>query len=104
MEASQYHIRYVGFEGLADGARRPDYAITLQGASARHASLHMPAAAFSGMGRVTFQESANICYESSGRNWKLTLSRRVHLRGLSRLRTSSNSARGVVRSESGHDR
>ena len=59
-ESSKYNIRYVGFESLADGGRRLDYAITAQGAPARSASIHIPAAAFSGPDRVTFQESATI--------------------------------------------
>src|SRR5207237_3909008 len=62
-EASKYNIRYVGFESLADGARRLDYAITASGASARYASIHIPVAAFGGPGRVTFQDAATICYE-----------------------------------------
>jgi hypothetical protein len=59
-ESSKYNIRYVGFESLADGGRRLDYAITAQGAPARSASIHIPAAAFTGPTRVTFQESATI--------------------------------------------
>jgi len=62
-EANKYNIRYVGFESLANGARRLDYAITSQGVSARHASFHIPAAAFSGVARVTFQDSTTVCYE-----------------------------------------
>jgi len=59
-ESSKYNIRYVGFESLADGGRRFDYAITAPGAPARTASIHIPAAAFAGPNRVTFQESATI--------------------------------------------
>jgi hypothetical protein len=62
-ETTKYNIRYVGFESLADGARRLDYAITAQGAPARSASILIPGSAFSGPGRVTFQESSAICYE-----------------------------------------
>jgi len=62
-EVTKYNIRYVGFESLADGARRLDYAITAPGVPARSASIHIPAAAFSGTARVTFQESATICCE-----------------------------------------
>ena len=59
-ESSKYNVRYVGFESLADGGRRVDYAITAQGAPARSASIHVPAAAFTGPNRVTFQEIATI--------------------------------------------
>jgi len=59
-ESSKYNIRYVGFESLADGGRRLDYAITAPGAPPRSASINIPAAAFSGPARVTFQESATI--------------------------------------------
>jgi hypothetical protein len=62
-ETSKYNIRYVGFESLPDGGRRLDYAITTQGAPPRYARIQIPASAFSGAGRVTFQESATICYE-----------------------------------------
>jgi hypothetical protein len=59
----KYNIRYVGFESLADGARRLDYAITAQGTPARSASILIPGAAFNGTARVTFQECSAICYE-----------------------------------------
>ena len=59
-ESNKYNVRYVGFESLADGGRRLDYAITAPGAPARTASIHIPASAFTGPGRVTFQESATI--------------------------------------------
>ena len=62
-ETTKYNIRYVGFESLADGARRLDYAITAQGAPARSASILIPGSAFNGTVRVTFQESSAICYE-----------------------------------------
>src|SRR5437762_3168432 len=63
MEATRYNIRYVGFESLADGARRLDYVITSRDASARYARFHIPAEAFSGTGRVSFQDTATVCYE-----------------------------------------
>ena len=62
-ETSKYNIRYLGFESLPDGARRLDYAITAQGAVPRSASIHVPAWAFNGTPRVTFQDSSSICYE-----------------------------------------
>ncbi len=59
-ESSKYNIRYVGFESLSDGGRRFNYAITAQGAPARTASIDIPSTAFTGSGRVTFQEGATI--------------------------------------------
>ena len=59
-EASKFNIRYVGFESLSDGGRRFDYAITAQGMPARSASIRIPATAFTGAGRVSFQEGATI--------------------------------------------
>jgi hypothetical protein len=62
-DITKYNIRYVGFESLADGSRRLNYAITAQGAPARSASLVIPGSAFNGPARVTFQDSSAICYE-----------------------------------------
>jgi hypothetical protein len=70
-ESSKYNIRYVGFESLPDGGRRLDYAITAPSAPARSASIHIPAAAFMGPGRVTFQESATIGCEKIRRELEL---------------------------------
>ena len=70
-ETAKYNIRYVGFESLTDGARRLDYAITSQGAAPRYASMHIPATAFSGAGRVSFQDSSTICYEKLRRELEI---------------------------------
>jgi hypothetical protein len=59
----KYNIRYVGFESLADAGRRLEYVITSQKGPPRRAIVEIPGAAFSGPNRVTFQESAAICYE-----------------------------------------
>ena len=57
------NIRYLGFESIEDGARRFDFAITESGQQATRVSLVIPALMFSGANRITFQESAKICYE-----------------------------------------
>lgn len=59
-ESSKFNIRYAGFESLVDGGRRLHYAITAPGTPARSAGIHIPAAAFTGTDRITFQESATI--------------------------------------------
>lgn len=59
----KYNIRYVGFESLPDAARRLEYAITSKDKPTRRATVEIPGAAFTGVHRVTFQESAAICYE-----------------------------------------
>jgi len=61
--SSKYNIRYVGFESLADAGRRLEYVITSKQEPARTALVEIPATAFSGPNRVSFQESAAICYE-----------------------------------------
>jgi hypothetical protein len=60
---SRFNIRYLGFESLADGGRRLDFSITASGESPRRASFEVPSGAFSGTNRVTFQETAALCYE-----------------------------------------
>jgi hypothetical protein len=60
---SKYNIRYVGFESLSDAGRRLEYVITSKEEPTRTALVEIPATAFSGPNRVTFQESAAICYE-----------------------------------------
>ena len=62
MKDQKQNIRYLGFEATEDG-RRFDFAITAAGEQARHASLVIPSLMFSGANRITFQESAKICYE-----------------------------------------
>lgn len=58
-----HNIRYIGFQSLADGRRRLEYAITAKGMSPRTATVEIPAAAFTGPRRVSFQEIAAIGYE-----------------------------------------
>jgi hypothetical protein len=58
-----FNIRYLGFEALAPGGRRLQYAITSREFPTRQASVSIPADAFSGPKRVTFQEGATIGYE-----------------------------------------
>jgi hypothetical protein len=60
---AKLNIRYLGFESLADGSRRLDYSITTPGKSPQRVSFEIPSSAFSGEQRVTFQESAALCYE-----------------------------------------
>jgi hypothetical protein len=56
-------IRYLGFESTADGGRQFHFSITETGQNATEVSLTIPAAAFAGSNRISFQESAKICYE-----------------------------------------
>ena len=60
---SKRNIRYLGFESIEDGARRFDFAITEPGQQATRVSLVIPALMFTGANRISFQESAKICYE-----------------------------------------
>jgi hypothetical protein len=62
-ENGAYNIRYIGFESLADGRRRLEYAITAKGMPTRRATVEIPGSAFSGPTRITFQESGAIGYE-----------------------------------------
>ena len=57
------NIRYIGFKNTEDGGRQFDFAITGAGRETTQVSLHIPALLFSGANRITFQESAKICYE-----------------------------------------
>ena len=51
------NIRYLGFEPLSDGGRRFDFSITESGKVSTRVTLN------AGENRITFQESAKICYE-----------------------------------------
>ena len=62
MKDSKQNIRYIGFESTEDG-RRFDFSITGSGQESTRVSLVIPAPMFSGANRITFQESAKICYE-----------------------------------------
>ena len=56
------NIRYLGFKPEDDG-RRFDFSITGAGKESTRVSLVIPATMFTGANRITFQESAKICYE-----------------------------------------
>src|SRR5688572_32864318 len=56
-------IRYLGFESTSDGGRQFDFSITETGQDSTRVSLIIPAAMFAGANRISFQESAKICYE-----------------------------------------
>jgi hypothetical protein len=56
------NIRYLGFETTSDGGRRFDFSITEKGQSSLRVTLDIPAVAFTGENRISYQESAKICY------------------------------------------
>src|SRR4029079_3192388 len=62
MKDAKQNIRYLGFESTEDG-RRFDFSITEVGQEARRISLIIPSPMFTGADKITFQESAKICYE-----------------------------------------
>lgn len=62
MKDTKQNIRYLGFESVEDG-RRFDFSITEVGQEARRVSLIIPSLMFTGANKITFQESAKICYE-----------------------------------------
>jgi hypothetical protein len=62
MKETKQNIRYLGFETTVDG-RRFDFSITGAGQEATRVSLVIPALMFTGANKITFQESAKICYE-----------------------------------------
>jgi hypothetical protein len=62
MKDAKQNIRYLGFESTLDG-RRFDFSITEVGQESRRVSLVIPALMFTGANKITFQESAKICYE-----------------------------------------
>jgi hypothetical protein len=62
MKDPKQNIRYLGFESTEDG-RRFDFSITGVGKEARRVSLVIPSPMFTGANKITFQESAKICYE-----------------------------------------
>ena len=63
MKDTKQNIRYLGFQSIDDGTRRFDFAITATGHQATRVSLEIPALMFTGANKITFQESAKICYE-----------------------------------------
>ena len=62
MKETKQNIRYLGFESTDDG-RRFDFSITGTGQESTRVSLVIPALMFTGTNKITFQESAKICYE-----------------------------------------
>src|SRR6266566_2713813 len=62
MKEIKQNIRYLGFESTDDG-RRFDFSITGNGQESTRVSLVIPALMFTGTNKITFQESAKICYE-----------------------------------------
>lgn len=62
-DSNKLNIRYIGFESIEDGARRFDFSITGTGQESTRVSLVIPAPMFSGANRISYQESAKICYE-----------------------------------------
>ena len=62
MKETKQNIRYLGFESTEDG-RRFDFSITGVGKESTQVSLVIPSLMFTGANKITFQESAKICYE-----------------------------------------
>src|SRR5215831_21238837 len=62
MKDAKQNIRYLGFEATNDG-RRFDFSITGVGKEVKRVSLTIPALMFTGANKISFQESAKICYE-----------------------------------------
>ena len=62
MKETKQNIRYLGFESTDDG-RRFDFFITGTGQESTQVSMVIPALMFQGSNKITFQESAKICYE-----------------------------------------
>jgi SAM-dependent methyltransferase len=62
MKETKQNIRYLGFESTQDG-RKFDFSITGVGQEAKRVSLIIPSLLFKGANKITFQESAKICYE-----------------------------------------
>jgi hypothetical protein len=84
MKEIKQNIRYLGFESIEDGARRFDFAITAKGQEATRVSLVIPALMFTGANRISFQESAKICYEKLRvllERERIEAPRRIHLDG-----------------------
>ncbi len=57
------NIRYLGFEVTPDGGRRFGFSITSARQESARVSLDIPGAMFTGTNRISYQESASICYE-----------------------------------------
>src|SRR5262249_15480847 len=57
------NIRYLGFESTSDGGRRLRFSLTAPGRSVTQVQFDIPSNAFNGNNRISFQESAALCYE-----------------------------------------
>src|SRR5262245_15016704 len=60
---SKLNIRYLGFESLPDGSRRLTFSVTAPGRRPNRITFDIPSSAFAGEHRISFQESAAVCYE-----------------------------------------
>ena len=83
MKETKHNIRYLGFESTDDG-RRFDFSITGKGQESTRVSMVIPALMFTGTNKITFQESAKICYEKLRvllERDKIQESVRIHLTG-----------------------
>ena len=84
MKDHKQNIRYLGFQSTEDGGRRFDFSITATGEEATPASLVIPPVMFTGTDRISFQESAKICYEKLRillENQKIQTPLRIRLTG-----------------------
>jgi hypothetical protein len=83
MSEIKQNIRYLGFESIDDG-RRFDFSITGSGQDSTRVSLVIPALMFTGANKITFQESAKICYEKLRvvlERERMEVPARIHLTG-----------------------
>jgi hypothetical protein len=62
MKENKQNIRYLGFESTDDG-RKFDFSVTGVGLESKRVSMIIPSPMFTGANKITFQESAKICYE-----------------------------------------
>jgi hypothetical protein len=84
MSDAKQNIRYLGFQSTEDGGRCFDFSITAKGEEATSVSLVIPALMFTGTNRISYQESAKICYEKLRvllENQKLEASQRIRITG-----------------------
>jgi hypothetical protein len=84
MKEIKQNIRYLGFQSTEDGGRRFDFTITATGESGTPVSLVIPPVMFTGTNRITYQESAKICYEKLRvllENQKIETPLRIRLTG-----------------------
>jgi hypothetical protein len=84
MKDNKQNIRYLGFRNTEDGGRCFDFSITATGEEATPVSLDIPPIMFTGTNRISFQESAKICYEKLRvllENQKIETPLRIRLTG-----------------------